>query len=199
MLGRVKNMKLRYKIGAGVATAAAVVAGGGAAFAYFTTTGSNTGTASTGVAGTWDVENVATAGGALYPAQGSDTISAQVQNPTGHGNQGLKSLVVTVNAPSNTNSSGNFTNEAACTAADYALNAANGSGWVVSNAGDTATYTNNSAQDVAAGDYVLGAADGGTTAGQNALPTGLTLSMNDLAHAQDQCQSATINLTVAAN
>ena len=43
MLGRAKNMKLRYKIGMGVATGAAVLAGGGAAFAYWTTSGSGTG------------------------------------------------------------------------------------------------------------------------------------------------------------
>ena len=48
MLGRAKNMKLRYKIGMGVATGAAVLAGGGAAFAYFTSTGSGSGTGAVG-------------------------------------------------------------------------------------------------------------------------------------------------------
>ena len=42
-MSKIKNMKLRYKIGVGVASTAAVVGAGSAAFAYWTTTGSGGG------------------------------------------------------------------------------------------------------------------------------------------------------------
>jgi len=177
-----------------VVLAGAIVLGGaGAALAYFTSTGSGSGTGSVGTASNWAVTNVATSGGALYPGTGSNAVSADVQNP-GSANQGLSALTVTVDAPTNTDSSGNYSGEAACTAADFALS---GTGWVISNGGDTATYSNATPVDIAAGDYVISDADGGATAG-NALPS-LTLTMNDLSHAQDQCQGATTNVTVAAS
>ena len=42
-MSKFRNLKLRYKIGVGVATTAAIVAGGGAAFAYWTASGAGTG------------------------------------------------------------------------------------------------------------------------------------------------------------
>ena len=66
-MSKFKNMKLRYKIGVGVATTAAVVGGAGAAFAYWTAGGSGGGSG-TVAAGNGTVTLVAsfpTAG--LYP------------------------------------------------------------------------------------------------------------------------------------
>jgi len=168
----------------------------GAAFAYFTDTGSGNGTASTGHATAWSVTNVLTSGGALYPGQNSNTISADVQN-VGSGNQALNNLQVVISSITEHAPGTTFTSEAACTPADYAL-VSTGS-WA--NAGaDTANYAVSPAADVVAGDYVTDAADsGGTAATGAALPSGLTLVMVDnTSAAQDQCQGATVNLTVTA-
>ena len=47
-MSKIKNMKLRYKVGLGVATGAAILAGGGAAFAYLSETGHVSATGGTG-------------------------------------------------------------------------------------------------------------------------------------------------------
>jgi len=177
----------------GLASALALGAAG-IATAYFTSTGSGSGTGSTGIASNWTVTSVSTSGGALSPGQGTDTISAVVQNP-GTGNQGLNALTVTIDAPT-PDATYASSGPNACTAADYALNAGT-SAWVISNGGDTATYANSSAVDISAGHYVVSDADSGSTG--NALPTGLTLTMNDPASNQNQCQDATVNVTVAAS
>ena len=68
-MSKIKNMKLRYKIGVGVASTAAVVAAGGAAFAYFSSTGNGTGAASVGSPANWGVQLASTnpTSGTLYP------------------------------------------------------------------------------------------------------------------------------------
>lgn len=190
------NRFMNKKVAAiGLATGLALGAAG-AAFAYFTSTGSGSGTGSTGIASNWSVPNadVLVSGGALSPGQGSDTISAFVQN-VGTGNQGLNALTVTIDAPT-PNATYASSGPNACTAADYTLNGSGG--WVISNGGDTATYTNSSAVDIAAGHYVVNDADGGASSG-NALPSGLTMTMNDPASNQNQCQDATVNVSVAAS
>ncbi len=115
------------------------------------------------------------------------TPSADVQN-VGSGNQGLNSLTVTIASISGQDAT--YSSESdTCPVTDFALVSASGSGWVLSNNNDTATYANTPAQDVVAGDYVTSAADsGGNTATGTALPSGLTATLLDLTHAQDQCQ-----------
>ena len=90
MLGRIKNMKLRYKVGMGVATGAAILGGGGAAFAYFTTTGSGTGTGTVGSSQALTIHQT----GIVYGNAGNDnalvpgtsaTVTFTVDNPSsGH-------------------------------------------------------------------------------------------------------------------
>jgi hypothetical protein len=88
MLGRINNMKLRYKIGVGVASTAAVVGLGGAAFAYFTGTGNDTGSAAVGASGNWTVTH-GDAVGSAYPGQGSSVITFTITN-AGNGNQAIE-------------------------------------------------------------------------------------------------------------
>jgi hypothetical protein len=169
--------KKRVFIPLGVVASLAIAAG---AFAYFTSTGSGTGSATVGSPANWTVTDTSTPV-TLYPGAGSFAVTGTVVNPTGGAHQLLSTLTVTIGAPTGT---GTDSSIAACTAADFALTSANSSGWVISNGGDTATYTwtNN---DLAAG-------------ASQAFPTGLSISMNDLAHDQGNCQTATVHWTDAA-
>lgn len=89
MLGRIKNMKLRYKIAAGAATGAMILGGGGAAFAYFTGDGNGTGTATVGSTATWSVAKTGISG-SMYPGAGSSVVTFTVTN-NGSGAQAIES------------------------------------------------------------------------------------------------------------
>jgi len=85
-----------------------VFGGGGAAFAYFTSTGSGTGSATVGTAGTWNVTQASTSG-TIYPGSGSSTIVFNVKNNS-NGDQSYATETATVNSDSNgyvTTGSGN--------------------------------------------------------------------------------------------
>lgn len=95
-MSKFKNMKLRYKIGVGVASTAAVVGLGGAAFAYFTAP-SNTSSASQATVGTstqWNV-SVGTFTGTILPGYGTDSATYTVTNP-GSGHQGIQTVTAAV-------------------------------------------------------------------------------------------------------
>lgn len=71
-MSKIKNLKLRYKIGVGVATAGAIAAAGGAAFAYFGTSSTGTGSATTGSQVAWSISNGGTTGAtSLVPDGGT--------------------------------------------------------------------------------------------------------------------------------
>jgi len=107
MLGRIKDMKLRYKIAAGAATGVMILGGGGAAFAYFTTTGSGSGTAATGNSTGLTITQTNTVSG-LTPGGGPQTIDFSISNPHGNGAQNLGAVTVTVTHVT----SGNLASEA---------------------------------------------------------------------------------------
>jgi len=79
-----------------LAVVGTVFGGGGAAFAYFTSTGSGTGSATVGTAGTWSVTQDNTSG-TIYPGSGSSTIVFDVKN-TGTGDQQYGTATATVNS-----------------------------------------------------------------------------------------------------
>jgi hypothetical protein len=80
-----------------VGTAAAMVlAGGGAAFAYFTASGSGTGSGTVGSTGTWQVTQ-ASSTGTIYPGSGSSVITFNVKN-TGTADQQYSTATSTVNS-----------------------------------------------------------------------------------------------------
>ncbi len=171
----------------------AMLAVTGAAFAYFSSTGSGTGTASVGQANSWVVAQDAfsptgTPAVTLYPGQGIQALTGTSAN-SGSGNQQLNKIVANIVAPTATHAGTN-----PCTAADYALSSTGttaGTTWVLSNSNKTATLTVN--QDVLAGaTYHF---------------SGLSVDMidrhdtvaGDGSGNQDACQNATVNLTYDAS
>ena len=166
-----KRRKLIAVLTAGLVIVGLVIVGGVAAYAYFTSTGSGTGSATVGTAMNWNVD-VTVGTDTLYPGQGSAGITVDVKN-VGSGPQRLEQLVATIGAPTNTAGP-------ACTADDFALS---GGSWVASPDGTTATLS----------------------VGQNLNPNvtftnvALSVSMNNLPTNQNDCQGATVNLSVAAS
>jgi hypothetical protein len=167
-----------------VGAAVAVLAIAGAAFAYFTSTGSTTGTATVGSvnpAGQFTVADRSVPA-ALYPGTGSFPITGTITNPT-KANLGLATATVNITAP--TVAGGAAAGSQACSASDFALSVASGSGWQLSNSNDTATYSYANANELANG-------------ANTPIPTGLTVSMVDQSYNQDNCEGATVNWTDGA-
>jgi hypothetical protein len=86
----------KKRIAVPLATVAALVIAG-AAVAYFTSTGSGTGSAKVGNPSNWAVTVSPATGGALYPGHGTDVLTYTVNNPSS-GQQNLSSVTATVNA-----------------------------------------------------------------------------------------------------
>ena len=82
-MSKIKNMKLRYKVGFGVATTAAVVGLGGAAFGVWSSTGSGSGSASTGSSHAWTLTQTTTLS-PLAPGVAAQTIKGTVTNTAGY-------------------------------------------------------------------------------------------------------------------
>jgi len=99
-----------------VVAGALVVIGGGAAYAYWTSTGVGSGTATTGTSVEFVVASSAATGGPLTPGGPSQTVGFTVANP-GTGSQQLSSVVVTVaNADGTT-----WNSVTGCSASDYTI------------------------------------------------------------------------------
>ena len=171
----------RRRVVAAVSAVVAVLAIAGAAFAYFTSTGSTTGTANVGsVSGTGQFTVADSSVPApLYPGSGSFGITGTITNSTS-ANLGLGTATVNITAP--TVASGAAAGSQPCSASDFAMTAATGSGWSVTNSGDTATYNY-------AANNELG------TGKSTGFPTGLTLAMVDQSYNQDNCEGAKVNWT----
>jgi len=74
-----KRISLKTKIVTGAAVVALTL-GGTAAYAFFTSTGSGTGSATVGTASPWTVDTIVTSGGPLYPGAGTETVTYHVTN-----------------------------------------------------------------------------------------------------------------------
>ena len=183
-------------------------AGFGLAAAFYSSGGSNTGSASTGFPTTFTVSSPIFVGGPLYPGTGSDSIQATVQNATGAPlalNQLEVSITgVTMNPPGSLYATAG---DPACTTADYALSAPTsgpGSFWTgltvngATKTGQSATWTQNLPQNVGVDDYVVNGLPGGSGVAP-ALPAGLTLVMLNSTANQDACQGASIQVTISAS
>ena len=186
---------------AGIGLAAGLTLGmAGAAFAYFTSTGSNTGTGSVGQASNWSVGPVVLHGTTIYPGQGSDSVDSSTVKNVGSGNQNLNQLKVSISSVSESTLGHTFdSSESAnlCSTSDFALTAS--SGWTVAGDTQSATVTAlTSSTDITAGNWYTDATGNASSTG-NALPAGLALTMVDASHPQDTCQNATVTLTLAAS
>jgi hypothetical protein len=98
---------------------AAIVAVGGVAFAYWTSTGTGSGSATTGTSSGFTVTSSAPTGGPLTPGGPAETVGFTVTNP-GSGVQNLSSVIVTV---ANTDGTDWVPTgiHAGCSADDYAI------------------------------------------------------------------------------
>jgi hypothetical protein len=174
----------RSKKAVAVLVAGAIALGGaGAALAYFTSSGNGTGSGTVGAAGSWTVgSTTATATGyatGLQPgvAASDETVTVNITN-AGTGQQELNSFTISVaNGDGSPWSSGttNFPSEVACTSAEFTLGG-----------------------QAAAGSYtVSGLAD--DLAPGATYTTTVNLHMLDNSYAQDNCQSATVPLYIAAS
>ncbi len=196
---RFKHMSRTKKFVTAGVTVGLALGLAGAAFAGFTTTGSGTGAASTGTAGSWNVGTVVLAGTTIYPGQGSDAVnSSTVQNPSGHGNQNLTQLKVTISVAEAAGAETAWPSETACTTADYTLTQT-GTNWNIPGDGLSATVAAlGTGTDIAPDHYYV--YNSGDAAGTgNAIPSGLALIMVDTVALQDRCQGATVTLTLTAS
>jgi hypothetical protein len=94
-MSHLKSRRVLIGLGAIVSLALA-----GAAIAYFTSTGSGTGTASVGNASNWTVNVATPSGGPLYPGAGSQTFQYTVTN-AGSGHQQLNATATSVPGDAN--------------------------------------------------------------------------------------------------
>lgn len=102
---------------AAVAAGAVVLASAGAAYAYWTTSGSGTGSATTGTAVAWDVTTDAATGDPLSPDGPAQTVAFHVHNDSS-GVQNLQAVNVTV-----AGAAGDAWTSGTCSAADYEVGA----------------------------------------------------------------------------
>ena len=98
-----------------VAGTVLALTGGGVAFAYWTTSGTGTGSASSGTSTTWAVTTDAATGGLLTPGGPTDTVAFHVKN-NNSGVQHLQGVVVTV-----ANSDGSPWSSGTCDAGDFTV------------------------------------------------------------------------------
>jgi hypothetical protein len=165
---------------AAIGLAAGLVLGlTGAAVAYFTTSGSGTGTVTVGTAGTFSVAEGTVTGDALTPGGATDTVPYTVTNHS-EGAENLATVTVSVSADGSTPWSVTNSN-GTCSAADFSINGA---------------PAGQSVADISA------AADiPGTTAGPGANTSSgsVTIQMVDTNLNQDGCQGLTPPLWFAAS
>jgi hypothetical protein len=135
-MSKFKNMKLRYKIGAGVATGATLIAAGGLAFAAWTTSGSGSGSAIAYTNQTSTVTaSASTADTSLWPGNTTATaLHFTVNNPNPY-----SVTFTTFSGGSITSVDGPHTT-AGCATSDFQLTGTSGNldSSVVALAGDTA-------------------------------------------------------------
>lgn len=165
----------------GAVSLIAVLAVAGAAYAFFTSTGNGTGTATVGTAGAWTVgESGTPTGGPLYPDTAIGGANVQTDSYTvtngGKGSQNLTQVVVSVaNSDGSAWSVQANTSKPACNASDFSVGGqAVGTAWT-----DTSL----------AGDVTAGSSKTGT----------VTVEMIDNGANQDNCQGVTVPLYFSAS
>jgi hypothetical protein len=159
-----------------VVGALGALAMGGAAYAYFTATGSGTGSASVGASTALTIHG--TVGSALYPGT-SSTVTFTVDNPSsGHQQVGTIHLASIKACPSGDTWSGS-----ACTNSGTEITTCES---IETGASDTNTANFWMSDVVASQDVASGNAQAITATG--------SLKMNDLSSSQNSCQNANLTL-----
>ncbi len=166
-----KIFSSKRRVAAIGAVTALTLVGGGVAYGYWTSTGTDTGTATAGTASGFNVDVSQIAGGPMSPGGPTSTFDVTVTNP-GSGVQYLDKITVSVvgtEKPLGTANSG-------CGAADFDVDSAGP---------DTPAVLTHGAS--------LAALTGSHTF------TGLTLQMVDTGSPQDACQGAIVKLQAVAS
>ena len=179
---RFRSISRTKKIVAVGATAALTLGIAGAAFAYFTASGSGTGTAYVGSPTPWTVAvhlDAGSNGVYLYPGTGVETLDFTILN-SGGGPQALTSVTAapTTDSSGLVQSGSPLADIGGCYASWFPVtfNGALTNG----NSGTPYTY----GQEIAAGHYVFGS---------------VTVTMTDEPYSQDACAGLTPNITVKAS
>ena len=162
----IKNKKVIALI-LGTAVAAILSVG---AYAYFTSAGNGSGSASVGTSTTWAVTTLSATGGPLTPGGPTESITYQVKNNSS-GSQSLANVAISV---ANANASA-WTAVSGCSKSDFSIDGAS--------AGTTVNDTTQAAN----------LAPGATATGS------ITLQMVDSGSNQDGCKGATVPLYLSAS
>ena len=146
---RIKEMKFRTKLVAGLATGALVIGGAGAAFATWTTTTTGSGTASTGKAAAAYAVSADTTPSGMTPGGSGQALGGTVTDTGPYSETAPTSVTVSFGSPAITPDPAN-TEGASCTSAYYTLSnpvmtshtGATGGPWDFTGASISATSTN---------------------------------------------------------
>ncbi len=185
--------RFTFKKTAVVSVASVAVLGiSGVAYAYFTSTGQGTGSATTGTSTAFTVSAPAVTSGDLVPSSTigtgvKDTVSYTVTNPSA-GNQYLSSVVISVGSSTGTSPSLVETNwtktvgaNPACSSHDFSVGGSAVGDGITAGSGSFTIHPN---VDLTPGQVYSGT---------------VTLQMIDNSANQDSCQAATVPLFIAAS
>jgi hypothetical protein len=173
-------MRISKKFIVVAVAATTIIAGSMAAYAYFTSSGSANGSASTGTSTAFSVTGANGSGlpsssGTMYPGAGSASLTYRVTNP-GTGHQAVSSVTVAVAADAN----GNILDSASGTAVSGCL-----ASWFTPAAStfkaSDGTTTVTAPVDLAGADYITGTS---------------VVTMANVNASQDSCKLASPRLTV---
>jgi hypothetical protein len=178
-------LKSKKGIAALIATLVVAISAVGA-YAYFTSTGSGTGTAKVGTSTTWQVDSLAYAGGPLTPGGGLGTYETVDYNVTNNstGQQNLANVNIKVATAIGGAWSNNtaFPLKPACTAGDFQISLDGGTTWAAAGA--------------SADDTELAGNRAPSTTTANAT---ITLRMIDTGANQDNCKTLDVPLYLFAS
>ncbi len=169
-MSKFSNMKLRYKIAVVAALGAGALTAGGAAFAYWTSSGSGTGFATTGTAVSSLKITDTTLITDMAPGVAAEPISGTIQNTSSTQSQYVNAVTVSIASVTESRASASAYPGYTCSAADYTLS----------------SPTMSVGKDLTVGSSPVAF-------------SGATIGFNDLAVDQDACQGATVNLSYTSN
>jgi len=164
-------MRLSKKLAIAAVSTVAAVSVATAAFAYWTSTGSGTGSATAGTSSPWKVTSDSATGGLLTPGGPTDSIAYHVKNDNS-GVQHLNNVAISV---SSITKGGNAVDPGDCSASDFQVG------------GEAVGTLHNDASH--AGDIASGATVDGS----------VSLQMANGSGNQDGCKGVTVNLAFDAS
>lgn len=189
-MSKIKNMKLRYKIGVGVATAGALAGVAGGAFAYWTAAGSGTGSATTGSSSPMTlIQDTTLSSTQLVPGVAAQTIMGHQYNAAGT-TEYVGAVTPSITAVTETPAAIALWGDP-----NYATDAGKPQGSAGTYYCSTADYTLVPSSD--AGDETVGPNATQATSSSNDFSLG-TIVFKDLSGNQDACKGASLTLSFSS-